>query len=133
MNQHDKTERRNRYAKLRRITMSRSYRLRHLPKFGANRFAEGVGRRTWFARHKLCWIARVTWENRSIPNVAVASMGIHPWCSWYADRQLRKYWSTLSHRKARRQTHQDLKRLDFDPDAEVLVTSDDFFDPWQFT
>lgn len=117
--------------------MSRSYKLRHLPKLGADKYVEGVGYR--FVHKQLyesdlpgwCWYPR-----KVLGNVPVAAPGSHPWASWWCARQCaggRKYFATLAHRKARRKVKTMLNNRNLDFEAEVLPTSDDFFDTWQFT
>lgn len=121
--------------------MSRSYKLRHLPKLGANKFVEGVGPRFWHERpfvygypDLFAWWPR----GNGYANAPVASPGSHPWACWRCcDRGTadhgRKYWAKAAHRKARRRAKMKLKDLNFDYEAEELLTSDDFFDTWQFS
>lgn len=120
--------------------MSRSYKLRHLPKLGANKFVEGVGPRFWHNRVFVYGYPQfyTRWpDGDGYANAPVASPGSHPWAWWRCcDRATavsgRKYWAKVAHRKARRRVKSVLKDPNFDYEAEVLLTSDDFFDTWQF-
>jgi len=118
--------------------MSRSYKLRHLPKLGANKYVEGVSYRFYHETvYASAFPGRFLWYPRKVlVNAPVAAPGSHPWASWWCAKRIkggRKFFATLAHRKARRALKMVLKKSPEELEGLVFVTSDNFFDTWQFT
>lgn len=103
--------------------MSRTYRIRHLPRLEiAHKFAWGTDKFS-FGRFRL----------KNPPMVPIISPHWHPWVRYRANQRANVWYRKQAHKTIRKIAKHLLNRSGRDYDAMLMPKWREYFDTWNFT